>query len=104
MSTLPAYAVVDILGWHCPSFLLRTGFDQLFQYLIHKKKKKRQEKKRRQEKKTTRKKRHECCQDDSVNGPCFRKDNLKLKACSIHVRARVRMSIVQLSCICLWTS
>ena len=28
----------------------------------------------------------------------FRKDKLKPQACSIHVRARVRMSIVQLSC------
>ena len=46
----------------------------------------------------------ECCQDDSVNCSCFRKDKMKLKACSIHVRERVRMSIVQLSCICLWTT
>ena len=36
-----------------------------------------------------------CCQS------CFRKDTMKLKACSIHVRAQVRMSIVQLSCVCL---
>ena len=43
---------------------------------------------------------HECCQDDSVNCSCFRKDKMKLKATSIDVRARVRMSIVQVSCIC----
>ena len=34
----------------------------------------------------------------------FRKDKMKLKACSIHARARVRMSVVKLSCICLWKS
>ena len=46
---------------------------------------------------------HEC-QHDSVNCFCFRADNMKFKACSIHVRARVKMSVVQLSCICLWIS
>ena len=46
----------------------------------------------------------ECCQDDSVNCSCFRKNKMTLKASSIHVRARVRMSIVQLSCIRLWAS
>ena len=36
-------------------------------------------------------------QDDSVNCSCFAKTQktIKLKACSIHVRARVWMSIVQ---------
>ena len=43
-------------------------------------------------------------QDDSVNCSCFRKRQIELKGCSIHVRARVRMSIVQLSCVCLWIS
>ena len=55
-------------------------------------------------KKASVRKETECCQDDSVNCSCFRKDKMKLKACSIHVRARVRMSVVQLSCVCLWRS
>ena len=46
----------------------------------------------------------EGCQDDSVNCSSFRKDKMKLNICSIHVRARVRMRIVQLSCACRWTS
>ena len=37
----------------------------------------------------------ECCQDDSVNCSCFRKDKLNLKACSIHVPARVRSIVRQ---------
>ena len=32
------------------------------------------------------------------------KRQIELKACSIHVRARVKMSDVQLSCVCLWIS
>ena len=46
----------------------------------------------------------ECCQDDSANCSCFRKDKMKLKACSIHVRCahtEVRLCIVQLGEICL---
>ena len=42
--------------------------------------------------------------DDSVNCSCCRKDKMKRKACSIHVCARVRMSFVQLGCVCLWIS
>ena len=38
----------------------------------------------------------ECCQDDSVNCSCFRKDKMKLMACSINVRERVRMSTTEL--------
>ena len=47
---------------------------------------------------------YECCQDDNVNCSRFLKDKMKLTTCSVHVRTRIKMNIVQLNFICLWTN